>query len=318
MTGILAFETGLPAGRMDVKRMHAESGLPLEDILGWTHCSEIPVFGEDETAWELLSTAARRVLERTGVAPERIGQVIVAGSGEWDHPAWSPSATIAHELGITGAQCFEVVNFCNSPATALQIAADTVAAGRVTHSLVLLGERLSRSVDYADPESVALFNTGDSVVAVLVGTEDPQFELVHSRIRTDPSWHGHYVGEYEYDRVVVRRRARRLNLPQTYVKNYRALAEQTLTALGRGVEDVGWFLMNHMDKRVHERVLTSLGIPAERSVFNYHRLGHMGGGDTFLALADLQAEQRLRSGDLVLLATSGTGFSWGVTALVHR
>lgn len=318
MVGIIDFEVAFPESRMSVKQMHAESGLPLDDILAWTHCDEIPIFGESEQAWELVSVTARTVLRRAGVSPEDIGQVIMAGSGEWDYPAWSPAARVAHDLGVTQAQCFEVVNYCNAPAMALRIAADAIATARVRYCLVLLGEQLSRSVDYGDPESVALFNTGDSAVAVLVGPDRPVLELVHSRVRTDPSWADHYIGEYEFDRVVVRRRGRRLNLPQTYVRNFAALTAETLSALDRTVADVRYFLVNHTDRRVHERLLHTLEIPFERSVFNYDRLGHMGGSDTLIALAELRCADRLRSGDLVLLATSGTGFSWGITALRQR
>jgi 3-oxoacyl-[acyl-carrier-protein] synthase III len=318
VVGIVDLEVRLPQSRLGVEQMQEESGVPLEEILAWTHCAEIPVLGKDEQAWELASAAARAVLDRAGVPPEGIGQVIFAGSGEWDHPAWSPAAKVAHQLGIADAHCFELVNFCNAAPAALQAAADAVGSGRVGHSLVLLGERLSRSVDYGDPESVALFNTGDCAVALLLGREGSAFELLRVQTRTDPSWCDHYVGEYEYDRVVVRRRGRRLNLPQTYVRNYQRLTTETLAALGRSMSDVRYFLINHMDRRVHERLLHTLGLPFDRSVFNYDRLGHMGGGDTFIALDDLRAEGRLRSGDLVLLATSGTGFSWGITALECR
>jgi 3-oxoacyl-[acyl-carrier-protein] synthase-3 len=298
--------------------MHADSGLPLDDILAWTHTSELPVFTDAEPAWPHLVAAGREVLERAGVDPAEVGQLIVAGSAEWDHPAWSPAAKVAAELGIDRAHCFELVNFCNAAPTAVQVAADALAAGRVRWSLVLLGERLSRSVDYADAESVALFNTGDCAVALLLSAADPVFELRHAASRTDPSWADHYVGEYEFERVVVRRRTRRLNLPQTYVRNYAELTAATLDALGRGTADVAWFLVNHMDRRVHQRLLSTLGIAPERSVFNYDRYGHLGAGDTFVALAELRAAGRLRAGDLVLLATSGAGFTFGVTALEYR
>jgi 3-oxoacyl-[acyl-carrier-protein] synthase-3 len=44
----------------------------------------------------------------------------------------------------------------------------------------------------------------------------------------------------------------------------------------------------------------------------------MGAGDTFIALAQLASAGRLDGGDVVLLATSGTGFSWGITALQYQ
>jgi 3-oxoacyl-[acyl-carrier-protein] synthase-3 len=318
VVGIVDLEFGLPDSSVSVREMHERSGRPEADILAWTHCSEIPVFGADQPAWQLISTVAGTVLERAGVSPQEVGQVIVAGSGDWDHPAWSPAAKVAAQIGVTGAHCFEVINFCNAAATAIQIAADAIAVGRVRYSLVLLGERTSGTVDYVDPDSVEMFNTGDCAVAVLLGDENVSFDLLGSRTRTDPRLCDDYVGEHEDGRVVTRRRGRRLNLPLTYLKNYETLTTQTLSELGIGIDDVRYLLVNQVDRRIHERLLAKLGLPFERSVFNYSRFGHMGSGDTFIALAELRSRQQLRHEDVVLLATSGTGFSWGVTALRYQ
>jgi 3-oxoacyl-[acyl-carrier-protein] synthase-3 len=318
VVGIVDLEFALPDSSVSVGEMHERSGRPEADILAWTHCSEIPVFGADEQAWQLISTVAGTVLERSGVSPREVGQVIVAGSGDWDHPAWSPAAKVAAQLGASGAHCFEVINFCNAAATAIQIAADAIAAGRVRYVLVLLGERTSGTVDYADADSLEMFNCGDCAVALLLGNEGVAFELLRSRTRTDPSLCDDYVGEHEDGRVVTRRRGRRLNLPLTYLKNYEGLTTEILSELGIGIDDVRYLLVNQVDRRIHERLLGKLGVPPERSVFNYARLGHMGSGDTLIALAELRSQRRFRHGDVVLLATSGTGFSWGVTALRYQ
>jgi 3-oxoacyl-[acyl-carrier-protein] synthase III len=318
MVGIVDFEVGLPSGRVTVPWMAERSGRPEADVLAWTHCAQIPVFDEFEPAWELVADLARKVLDRAGVPPEQVDQVIVAGSGEWDSPAWSPAAKVADELGITAAHCFEVVNFCTASATAVQIAADAIALGRVRNALVLFGERTSRSVDYTDPESVSMFNTGDAAAAVLLGANGVTFELLRSRTRTDPAWCDFYAGEYTDRGVITRRRGRQLSLAKVYLDNYLALVGDTLSTLDWTAADVDHFLINQMDRRMHERLVRSLGIPAERSVFNYDRLGHMGCADPFIALADLQAANRLRPGDRILMATSGTGFSWGVTAFRHN
>ncbi|ONI91147.1 3-oxoacyl-ACP synthase [Saccharothrix sp. ALI-22-I] len=318
MVGIIDFDFALPGGRMTVRHMHELSGRPEADILAWTHSRQIPVFDEHEEAWELVADVARKILDRAGIAPHEVGQVVMAGSGDWDSPAWSPAAKVADELGITSAHCFEVVNFCTASSTAVQIAADAVTAGRVRYALVLFGERSSRTVDYADPESVSLFNTGDCAAAVLIGTEDVRYDLLSCRMRTDPSWCDFYMGEYEDGRVVTRRRGRQLTLAKTYLDNYLALAAGTLDALGLTADDVAYLLINQMDRRMHERLLKQLGLTEGRSVFNYERYGHMGCADPFLALAELEATDAVRPGDTVLLATSGTGFSWGITALRRR
>ncbi|MFF5175200.1 3-oxoacyl-ACP synthase III family protein [Micromonospora sp. NPDC000089] len=314
MAAIVDFEVRLPSGRADVQDMHRASGLALPEILEITHAERFPVLDEYESAWELAAEAAGAVLKRSGVSPSDIDLVLCAGSGEWDRPFWSPAAKIAGELGIERAHCFEVSNFCNAAMTAVQLAADKIILGRARYALVVIGDRLSQLVDYHDPESKVLFNFGDAPAAVLLGPDGP-FEVLHAQMRTDPEWADYYSGDIEDDRIVMRRRGHRRGLGDAYLRNFVELANDTLSTLELAPADVRWFLINQGDRNMHERVLAALGIPAQRSVFNYHRYGHMGGSDPFIALGQLRDEGRLSPGDVVLVASSGMGFSWGISAL---
>ncbi|MGC4806564.1 3-oxoacyl-ACP synthase III family protein [Micromonospora sp. DT233] len=317
MAAIVDFEVRLPTGRADVRDMQRASGLALAEILEITHAEQFPVLDEHEAAWELAAEAAGTVLKRSDVPPDAIDLVLYAGSGEWDRPFWSPAAKVAAELGIERAHCFEVSNFCNAAMTAVQLAADKITLGRARYALVLIGDRLSQLVDYHDPESKVLFNFGDAPAAVLIGADGP-LELLHSQMRTEPGWADYYSGDIEDDRIVMRRRGHRKGLGDAYLRNFVELTNDTLSTLELAPADVRYFLINQGDRNMHERVLGALGVPAQRSVFNYHRYGHMGGSDPFIALGQLLDEGRLASGDVVLVASSGMGFSWGVTALRRR
>jgi 3-oxoacyl-[acyl-carrier-protein] synthase-3 len=297
--------------------MHEASGVALREILEITHAEEFPVLDDYEQAWELAVDAGRTLLKRSATDPGSIGFVLYAGSGEWDQPFWSPAAKVAAELGIERAHCFEVTNFCNAAMTAVQVAADKIALGQADHVLVIVGDRLSRLVDYGDPESKALFNFGDAPAAILL-SRDGAFEVVHTAMRTDPGWADYYSGDIEDDRVVMRRRGHRSGLADAYVANFTELVNDSLSALEIPLPDISYFLINQGDKGMHERLLSTMGIPAEKSVFNYHRYGHMGGSDPFIALTDLRADGKLAKGDVILVASSGMGFSWGVSALRYR
>ncbi|MGH3938360.1 MAG: 3-oxoacyl-ACP synthase III family protein [Pseudonocardiaceae bacterium] len=318
MGGIVDFDICYPSFRASVQEMHARSGVPVAEIREITHCDEFPALGEDEKGWELALAAARSVLERTKLSPTLIRQVIYAGSGEWDTPFWSPAAKVAQQLGIERAHCFEVANFCNAGMTALQVASDRIKLGYADNALVLVGDRLSRMVDYNDPDSKELFNFGDAAAAILLARDDYTFRLLHSAMRTDPDWSDYYAGEHQPERITIRRSGHRKGLAAAYVENFSSLVDDTLITLERKMSDVAYFLINQGDKRMHERLVRTLGIPLEKSVFNYHRLGHMGGSDTLIALQSLLAEKKLQHGDLILLATSAMGFSWGITALEYQ
>ncbi|MCM2578520.1 3-oxoacyl-ACP synthase III family protein [Streptomyces meridianus] len=318
MGGIVDFDVCFPSARADIGGMHSASGVALAEIAGITHCDGFPVLGEKEDAWELALQAARTLLERTPVPADRIRQVVYAGSGEWDRPFWSPSAKVAHALGIDGAHCFEVANFCNAGMTALRLLATDGALGEDEYALVLVGDRLSRMVDYTDPGSKSLFNFGDAAAAMLLTRGDGRFRVLHSAMRTDGSWADYYAGRVSDNRVFIRRAEHRRGLADAYIRTFTGLVDDTLAALGRRVADISHFLINHGDRDMHESLLTRLGIPRERSVFNYDRLAHMGGTDTLIALGDLERAGRLRTGDLIMLATSAMGFSWGITTLEYR
>ncbi|MGW5231254.1 3-oxoacyl-ACP synthase III family protein [Streptomyces nodosus] len=318
MSGIVDFAYILPSGTARAEGLSRSSGLSVEQVQRITVTPEWPVLAPDEQPWALVIRAARAVLDRTGIAPAAIGKVIYAGSGEWEPAFWSPAAKAADMLDIREAHCLEVVNFCNSATPALQLAADETALGRSDYALVLLGDRLSQLVDYEDPESKALFNFADSAAAVLVGRQGCEFEILHQELRTDAAWADYYSADREDFVTLVRRRGRRSGLREAYLKNLAELVELTLDSLGRSRDDVAQLLINQTDRTMHEELLSNLGIAPERSVFNYHRYAHQGPADTFIALADIRAEGRLTAGDLILLCTSGVGFSWGVTAVEYQ
>lgn len=318
MSGIVDLAYTLPSGTARAEDLSRSSGLSVEQIQRITVTPQWPVLAPGEQPWELAVQAARVVLDRTGIAPASIGKVVYAGSGEWEPAFWSPAAKAADLLDIREAHCLEVVNFCNSATPALQLAADETALGRSEYALVLLGDRLSQLVDYTDPDSKALFNFADAAAAVLVGRRDSEFEILHQELRTDAAWADYYSADREDFATLARRRGRRPGLRQAYLKNLAELVELTLDALGRSRDDVARLLINQTDKAMHEELLANLGIAPERSVFNYHRYAHQGPADTFIALADTRAEGRLTEGDLILLCTSGVGFSWGVTAVEYR
>lgn len=317
VAGIVDFEVRLPQGRITVGDIQRMSGLSEADVRAVVHCQEIPVMEEGETAWELAVDVAEEVLQRNDIPRDMVGEVIVAGTGEWLPPLWSPAAGIADELGLLDAHCYEIVNFCNSSTTGIRAAVDAITLGRSTYVLLVFADQLSSTVDYTDPDSKSLFNFGEAVGVLLLGGEDAAFRVVSTAARTDPSWNGFYTGELGEERFVARRRSRRPGAVQAYVDNICALVETTLARLERPLDDVSRILVNHSNRTMHRMVLERLGLPADRSVFNYDHLGHMGSSDPFIALAGLLEEKQVQTGDLLLLVSSGAGFNWGVTAVEY-
>lgn len=313
---IIDFVSALPSGVRSAQDLAAHSGLDVEHVRRITHCETIPVLAEGESVLSLCVRAAGRLRDRHPGRFAEIDRVVVAGAGHWDHPFWSPSAALAHELGIRTAHCFEVANFCNSSATGLRLALDAVGAGTSRLTLLVLADQLSRVVDTHDPAARELFNYGDAATALLVGSDRGRFDILDSLSLTDPSWSGFYRGEHgPSGSVLLRNNEVREGLGERYVEAFDQLVAGIFGRNGIGAADVGMLLINHGDRRMHEALLSRLGIPPERSWFRYDAMGHMGSSDPFLALDEASDAGRIRAGDAVLIASSGLGFTWGVTLL---
>lgn len=311
--GVVAFETLIPARsltRQDIARHSGVDPLILTSILP---APQVSVFEDNTPDWDYATQVARSVLAQHDVQPEQLGWIIYCGSGVWDTPFWSPAAKVAEQLGAGNAHCFEIINFCNAGATGISIACDKVAARPEKMALVIICDRLSQLIDHHDPDSQALFNFGDSASAVLIGAHQPLLTLLACEMQTDPSWCDMYQGQYQQNRVVAHKKFSRKGLLHCYVDMLSMLLERSLSACASTVNEVRFILINQGDIDVHKALLTRLELPPERSVFNYHLNGHLGGGDNWIALRQLFTKDQLHAGDIFIMATSAMGFSWGIS-----
>ncbi|MEV8589024.1 3-oxoacyl-[acyl-carrier-protein] synthase III C-terminal domain-containing protein [Streptomyces sp. NPDC051180] len=313
--GIADYALARPRGRRTVAEVSRASGYTPEKLAQVLPSGTFSVLADDETPWGLGIDAARDLFRRTPVPLDEIGLVIYAGGADWGAPFWSPAAKIAGELGIENAHCFEVSNFCNAGMVAVKLADEQVRSGAHRHALVIVSDRLSRLVDYSTGY-FELFNFADGATAVLL-SEQGRYEVPAAAHRTEPQWVDSYFGVLRDGDVKVERGDRLDGLGEAFLANFTGLTHRVLAEIGATVDDVAHFLVTHGNQDTQRKYLAELGVPESRSVFQYHLDGHLGGSDPFQALRELEDGDRVRSGDLVIVATGGSGFTWGVTALRH-
>jgi 3-oxoacyl-[acyl-carrier-protein] synthase III len=98
----------------------------------------------------------------------------------------------------------------------------------------------------------------------------------------------------------------------------RKMAEAAEIILSRnGVEgkDLGCFIPHQANKRIILSTAERLGMPEESVVINIDRYGNTTAATIPMAMQTALEENRLKKGDLVLLASVGAGFTVGATLL---
>ncbi|MDX6321536.1 MAG: 3-oxoacyl-[acyl-carrier-protein] synthase [Propionibacteriaceae bacterium] len=125
--------------------------------------------GEDETIQMMSVSAARKAIERAGLEPAQIDTVIVSTVTHlYQTPA--VAATIASELGATGAAAFDISAACAGFCYGTAMADSFVRTGTSKYVLVIGVERLSDITDPHDRSTAFIF--ADGAGAAVVGPSD--------------------------------------------------------------------------------------------------------------------------------------------------
>jgi 3-oxoacyl-[acyl-carrier-protein] synthase-3 len=70
----------------------------------------------------------------------------------------------------------------------------------------------------------------------------------------------------------------------------------------------------HTKRSLFETLLSTLGLAESQAIY-LSDYGHLSAADPLLGLYLAREAGRLRNGDVVVLLSAGTGYSWGATVL---
>jgi 3-oxoacyl-[acyl-carrier-protein] synthase III len=288
-----------------------------EWIVERTGIHERRIAAEDQALSDLALPASREALAHAGVDPKTVDLVIVATVTP-DMAFPSAGAIIADELGAPDAAAYDLSAGCTGFMYAVAQAYGMLAGGLARRALVVGGDVLSRILDWSDRRTAVLF--GDGAGAVVLdrvseggflgfelgadGSGGPQLYLPAGGSRMPAS----------AESVAERKHFVQMNGREVYKFATRVLissAEKVLAECGRTVDDVDVYIPHQANIRIIDHAAEKLGIPKEKIVVNVDRYGNTSSGSIPLALADAQAEGRLRAGALVLMTGMGAGLTWG-------
>jgi 3-oxoacyl-[acyl-carrier-protein] synthase-3 len=314
ITGIGAYAPGRVLTNADLSQMMDTSD---EWIVERTGIRERRIAGQDEALSDLALPASRDALAQAGVDPATVDLVIVATVTP-DMAFPSAGAIIADELGAPDAAAYDLSAGCTGFMYAIAQGYGMVAAGLARRALVVGGDVLSKILDWSDRRTAVLF--GDGAGAVVLervseggflgfelgadGSGGPQLFIPAGGSREPAS----------AETVAERKHFVQMNGREVFKFATRVLvssAQKVLAECGKTVDDVDVYIPHQANVRIIDHAADKLGIPKEKIVINVERYGNTSSGSIPLALADAQADGRLREGALVLMTGMGAGLTWG-------
>jgi 3-oxoacyl-[acyl-carrier-protein] synthase-3 len=276
-----------------------------------TGIRERRIAAPEEALSDLALPAAHAALEQAGVDGSEIDYLVVATvTPDMTFP--STAALLADQLGARDAGAYDLSAGCTGFMYALTQAYAVLAGGLARKALVVGGDVLSKILDWSDRSTLVLFGDGAGAV-VLEATPERGFlgfELGADGAGGANLWlPGSGSRHFEDPGRYVKMNGREVFKFATRVLVQSAQA--ILDRCGVGIEEVDVYVPHQANVRIIDYATRKLGIPSERVVINVDRYGNTSSGSIPLALADAQADGRLRPGSLVLMTGMGAGLTWG-------
>jgi 3-oxoacyl-[acyl-carrier-protein] synthase-3 len=282
-----------------------------EWIMERTGIRERRIAADSQALSDLSLPAAQQALEQAGIDGADVDLLIVATVTP-DMMFPSTSAILADLLGAKDAAAYDLSAGCTGFMYAVVQAYGMVAAGLSRRALVVGGDVLSRILDWSDRSTVVLFGDGAGAV-VLEPSEEAgfyAFELGADGAGGEHLWlPGSGSRKFEDPEQFVKMNGREVFKFATRVLV--SSAEAVLERHGVTIEDVDVYVPHQANVRIIDHATKKLGIPSDRVVINVDRYGNTSSGSIPLALAEAQADGRLRPGHLVLMTGMGAGLTWG-------
>jgi 3-oxoacyl-[acyl-carrier-protein] synthase-3 len=262
----------------------------------------------------------RGLLKRTGTKPSEIDLLICATTTP-DFVFPSTANLISDMVGLAPIGSFDIQAACSGFVYALSIASQYIATGNCRKVVVVGADKMSSVIDYTDRATCVIF--GDGAGAVLVEATPNGEGIMDTLIRSDGSGMIHLHQKAGGSRLppsaeTVAKRMHYVHQEGAAVYKFAIakMAEVSHEIMSRNnlrADMIQWLVPHQANRRIIESTAEKMGLPMDRVMVTIQKYGNTTAATIPLCLSDY--ENRLKTGDRLILAAFGGGFTWGASYL---
>jgi 3-oxoacyl-[acyl-carrier-protein] synthase-3 len=293
-----------------------------EWIVQRTGIRERRIADESEAPSDLALRAAQQALERAGVEPGEI-DFIVVGTTTGDMAFPTTANLLQHRLGCRNAGSIDLYAACAGSVYSLSVGSQYIQTEKYRTVLCVGAECLSRITDYTDRGTCILL--ADAAGAAVLRASEDESGILDTDLYSDGRyWEllyqpgGGARNPATHETVDKRMHYAKMKGNEVFkvaVRMFGEAAERILTRNGFTADDLDLFIPHQANLRIIEAAVRRLKVPMEKVVINVDRYGNTGAASVYVAMEEAWSAKRLSTGDLVLLAAFGGGFTWGAALL---
>jgi 3-oxoacyl-[acyl-carrier-protein] synthase-3 len=283
------------------------------------------VRGEDTTT-TMGVKAAKIAIERAGISKDDIDFIIFATlSPDYYFPG--PGVLVQRDLGIKTVGALDVRNQCSGFVYAISIADQYIKTGMYKNVLVIGSEVHSQGLDMTTRGRGVSVIFGDGAgAAVISREEDLSKGILSTHLHSEgqhaeelivkaPGMGGRWVNDILKDNDPNDESYLPYMNGQFVFKNavvrFAEVINEGLQVNNLNVSDIDMLIPHQANLRISQFIQHKFQLPDDKVYNNIERYGNTTAASIPIALTEAWEKGRIKSGDLVILAAFGSGFTWG-------
>lgn len=272
--------------------------------------------GEGLGTSDMGEKAVKGLLEKTNTSPEEVDLLICATvTPDMFFPA--TANIISDKVGIKNAFSFDLNAACSGFLFALQTGASYIDTGRYKKVIIVGTDKMSSITDYTDRTTCPLF--GDAAGAVMLEPTTEEFGIMDYIFRTDGSGRkflymkaGGSARPASHETVDAKEHfiyQEGQTVFKFAVSNMADIAIEIMERNNLKSEDIAWLVPHQANLRIIEATGRRMGLPPGKVMINIQNYGNTTAAT--IPLCIWEYEEKLKKGDILILAAFGGGFTWG-------
>ncbi len=328
VVGIRSIGTYIPEGVRNSEYISKHSGIPEEVIRKKFGIKQVRRAKPDETVSGMGAMAAKDALG--DIDPLSIDLVVYCGSEYKDYYLFNCAAKIQDLIGAKNAISFEIHSLCSAGVYSLSIIKSMMLADKsLNRAIIVSSSKEGDLINYSDIESRFMFNFGDGASAVLLEKNYRRNIILQSHMISDGRFANDVmvkgVGCVNFanfdemdskDKYLCVRdlKSMKEKLDPITFDNFVQVIHKALEKSGYDFYDVGYLAPIFMKRSMLVNLLEKFEL-TEENTFLLEDYGHCQSADCYISLKEGERLGRLKDGNLVVLVSAGTGYTWSSTVI---
>jgi 3-oxoacyl-[acyl-carrier-protein] synthase III len=258
---------------------------------------------DGEFSSDLAYQAALKALESAKLEPNDIDLIIVATATP-DRKAPSTACILQDKLGITNnSPAFDIAAVCSGFVYAMSLAAQSVESGASKNVLVVGVDTFSKITDW-DRRDCVFFGDGAGAVVLSRSEKAGKFSAV---LKADGAGKDHFT-VFPYDKHFT------MNGKAVYETGTEVLPAAIREVLAKNnltTKDVTHIIPHQPSIRVLTKTAELLEVPVDTVKMNMQSYANTAGATVGLLLDEVHRSGDIKTGDIVVFAAVGSGWTWG-------